>query len=74
MDIEQWWPHLNGATKQWLIANNGDVVPEPVVNEIVAAGGVVALDSTWVGENGPDGLLLSDEAVDWIEAVANNEI
>ena len=73
MDIEQWWPNLSGATKEWLIANNGDAIPEPVVIEIVAAGGVVASESKWVGENGPDGFFLSDEATDWVEAVANNE-
>jgi hypothetical protein len=27
----------------------------------------------WVGQNGPTGFYLSDEAVDWIEEVANRE-
>lgn len=73
MDIEQWWPKLSDATREWLIANNGDAVPERVVSEIVAAGGVLATESEWVGENGPDGFFLSDEATDWIEAAANDE-
>lgn len=64
---------MSDATKEWLIAGNGDAVSEPVVNDIVAASGVVASDSRWVGESGPDGLFLSDEATDWIGAVANDE-
>ena len=73
MDIEQWWPNLSDGTKEWLIANNGDAVPESVVDKIVAAGGVVASESTWIGESGPNGFFLSDEATDWIEATANDE-
>lgn len=73
MDIEQWWPNLSDATKGWLIANNGDAVPAPVVDEIVAAGGIVSSGSRWVSESGPGGLFLSDEATDWIEAVANDQ-
>lgn len=70
MDIEQWWPRLSEATRAWLIANNGDAVPEPVADEIVAAGGVLTEGSV---EDGEDGLYLSDEETDWIEAVANGE-
>jgi len=73
MNIEQWWPKLSAGTKEWLIANNGDAVPEPIVSEIVAAGGVVASESRWVGQSDPDGLFLSDDAIDWIEAAANEE-
>jgi hypothetical protein len=73
MNIEQWWPNLSDATKGWLIANNGDAVPAPVVDEIIAAGGIVSSESRWVSESGPGGLFLSDEATDWIEAVANDE-
>lgn len=73
MNIERWWPNLSDATKGWLIANNGDAVPASVVSEIALAGGVVTSESRWVGESGPDGFFLSDEATDWIEAVANDE-
>jgi hypothetical protein len=45
-----------------------------VVVEITEAGGAVdADDAWWVGESGPSGFYFSDEAVDWIEAVANGE-
>jgi hypothetical protein len=74
MGIEQWWPNLSDSAKEWLIANNGGVVTSSVVEQIVAAGGVVDAESDWVSESGPDGLLLSDHATDWIEAVANDEI
>ena len=71
--IEQWWPRLPQEARDWLIANNGDVVPASVVDEITRAGGQVATDAWWVGENGPAGFSLSDPAVDWVEAVANDE-
>ncbi|GAA2067248.1 hypothetical protein [Leifsonia soli] len=70
MDIEQLWPTLSEATRAWLIANNGDAVPEPVADEVVAAGGVLTEGSA---EDDEDGLYLSDEETDWIEAVANGE-
>lgn len=73
MEIDEWWPRLSAGTRAWLIANNGDVVPGAIVDEIVAAGGVVSSDSTSVGESGPDGFLLSDATTDWIEAAANDE-
>jgi hypothetical protein len=73
MSMEVWWPRLRQETRDWLIANNGDAVPSPVVEEITRAGGSVATDAWWVGENGPTGFYLSDPAVDWIEEVANGE-
>jgi hypothetical protein len=73
MSIEQWWPNLKPSTREWLVANNGDAVPLQVVDEITQAGGFVDPDATWVGETGPSGCYFSDEAVDWIEAIANDE-
>lgn len=72
--IEEWWPRLSQATRDWLIANNGDAVPTSVTEEITRAGGLVASDAWWVGQSGPTGFYLSDEAVDWIEEVANGEL
>ena len=71
--IEQWWPRLTQEARDWLIANTGDVVRASVVDEITRAGGQVATDAWWVGENGPAGFSLSEAAVDWVEAVANDE-
>ena len=73
MDIDEWWPNLSDSVKEWLIANNGAAVPKTIVDEIVAAGGVVDEQARWFGTSAPDGLLLSDEATDWIEATANGE-
>ena len=67
------WPRISHETRDWLIANNGDAVPASVTEEITRAGGSVATDAWWVGQNGPAGFSLSDEAVDWIEEVANAE-
>lgn len=53
---------MSQSTRDWLIANNGDAVPSSVTEEITRAGGLVT-----------PGLSLSDEAVDWIEEVANGE-
>ena len=61
MSIEQWWPAVAASTREWLIANNGDVLTPEVRAEIVRVGGTV------------DGVHLSDEESDWIEAVANDE-
>lgn len=41
--------------------NNGDAVRPDIVDEIVRAGGAIT------------GSYLSDDAVDWVEAVANGE-
>ncbi|KFF59397.1 hypothetical protein JF66_11455 [Cryobacterium sp. MLB-32] len=73
MDIEQWWPLVKPATQDWLMANNGDTVPAHVAAEITAAGGVISPDVWWVGEAESSGFTFSDEATDWIEAVANGE-
>lgn len=71
--METWWPLLKPETRDWLIANNGDVVAPDVVEEITEVGGPITVDAWWVGETGPSGLYLSDAAVDWIDAVANGE-
>ncbi len=72
MSIADWWPKLQPSTRDWLIANNGDAVPAAMVVEITEAVGPDTSDE-WVGQDGPAGLYLSDAAVDWIEAVANEE-
>ena len=69
MPIETWWPLLQPDTRRWLIDNNGDVVPAPILDEITRVAGPVTADTWWVGENGPSGFQLSDAAVDWIEEV-----
>ncbi len=73
MDIDEWWPKLDTLTRDWLIAHNGEAVPAHILSQILAAGGAVTVDASWVGSSGPDGIYLSDDATDWVEAIANNE-
>lgn len=73
MSIETWWPKLRPVTRDWLISNNGDVVPRPIIEEIAAAGGPPESDGWWVSDDDLNGVCMPDEAVDWIEDVANDE-
>lgn len=61
LSIEVWWPKIRPESRQWLLENNGDAVPRDLVQEIVQAAGQIT------------GSYLSDEAVDWVEALANGE-
>ena len=73
MDIADWWSRISEPSRQWLIAHNGEAIRGDIVAEIGHAGGVVTSDAWWVGQEGPTGFFLSDRAVDWIEARANDE-
>ncbi|MHA7189156.1 cupin domain-containing protein [Arthrobacter sp. MDT2-16] len=73
MDLEQWWNGVMPQTRDWLTAHNGEALTPEVVADISSAGGLVAADSWWMGERGPDGMFLSDAATDWIEERANTE-
>jgi hypothetical protein len=73
MGIDQWWPRLPRSAREALIAHNGDVVDGDLVRAIERASGPISGGESWVGHWGPDGLFLSDTAVDWVEAVANGE-
>lgn len=70
-ETQRWWPQLRRETRAWLVANNGDTVPADIAREIKQADAGAAL----VGSEDDDisGVHLSDEAADWIEAVANDE-
>jgi hypothetical protein len=73
MDIEDWWPALAHASRDWLIANNGDAVPAEIIAEISAVGGPDKSEEWWAGQIDSDGFHFPDDAVDWVEAVANDE-
>lgn len=73
MSIEAWWPKLRQESRDYLIANNGDVVPARLVEEIAGVGGAITTDAWWVGRDDPTGFYLSDEGIDWIDEVANGE-
>ncbi|MFB2596444.1 hypothetical protein ACEXQE_01485 [Herbiconiux sp. P17] len=73
MEIEEWWPRLAPATREWLADNNGDAVPPEIVAEIGRAGGAIDEKAWWFGESDASGFFFSDAGVDWIEAAANGE-
>lgn len=73
MRIENWWPLLDPSTQQWLINNNGDVVPPAILAQITAVAGQPTAEASWGGDSAPEGFFLSDEAVDWIEETANTD-
>ena len=73
MTVDRWWPKLPTGTREWLTANNGDVVPASLMAEIEAAGGPAARDPWWLEQGGSTGRCMPDEAVDWIEEAANHE-
>jgi hypothetical protein len=70
--IDEVWPRLEPASREWLIENNGDSVPAEILVELSALRGS-ATDDEWFVEEGEDGITLSDAAVDWVEQVANDE-
>jgi hypothetical protein len=72
MYIHEWWPLVSAETRGWLIEHNGEPLPAHVIADVTAITGGTTDSEWWAGESA-DGPQLSDEAVDWIEAVANNE-
>lgn len=74
MRIEEWWGNLGESSRRWLVANNGDAIPDAVVAAILEAGGAVdVVGSGDEAEDVPPGSYLSDDDVDWIEETANDE-
>ena len=73
MDIEHWWPKLEPSTRQWLATHNGEAVPARIVDEMRRAGAALPVFAGPADGNDHAGLVLSDETIDWIEAVANEE-
>lgn len=73
MPLEAWWPLVQPETRNWLIANSGDALSTPVLDDIARVGGPLPANAWWVAENGPNGFYLSDAGIDWVETVANAE-
>jgi hypothetical protein len=68
----EWWPLLDAETRGWLIEHNGESLPPQILADIMAVTGGTTDTKLWAGKSA-DGPRLSDEAVDWIEALANDE-
>lgn len=73
MQIDRWWRLLSDASRHWLVEHNGEPLDDSVKTEIFDVNDGDVDPSWWAGDSG-DGLCeLTDDAIDWIEAVANDE-
>ena len=72
MNVHEWWPLVDAETRGWLIQHNGESLPPHVIADIMAVTGGTTDSDWWAGESA-DSPQLSDESVDWIETVANDE-
>jgi hypothetical protein len=73
MDFPQIWPHLNPSGRAWLIEHHGEALPDQLVAEILSVTGAEPNDQWWSGPAVEGQTQLTDEAVDWIDTVANDE-
>lgn len=73
MSISQWWPRVHPFTRAWLLAHNGEPLPAPIVADIAWNGFPVDASQPWLDRSSPEGFILSDAAIDWIEATSNGE-
>ena len=73
MDFSQIWPHLSPSSRAWLIEHNGEPLPDQLVAEIVSVAGAEPSARWWSGPSLEGQTQLTDEAVDWIDTVANDE-
>ena len=73
MDFPQIWPHLTASSRSWLVEHNGEPLPDELVAEIVRVTGGERSAQWWSGPPVEGQTQLTDEAVDWIETVANDE-
>ena len=73
MDFPQIWPRLSPSSRSWLVEHNGEPLPDELVAEILGITGGQASAQWWTGPSADGQTQLSDEAVDWIETVANDE-
>lgn len=73
MQIDSWWPLLSDPSRNWLIEHNGEPLDEGVKAEIFAINDGAADPSWWSGSSSEGLSELTDDAIDWIEAVANEE-
>jgi hypothetical protein len=74
VDLEVRWPLLQQESRDWLVAHNGEALSAAVLDDLARVGGSVPAEAWWVGASGPDGVHLSDAAIDWVETVANGEV
>ena len=72
MDFLQIWAHLSTSGRSWLIEHNGEPLPDDLIAEILSVTGGEQDPQWWAGPSTEGETQLTDQAVDWIEAVAND--
>jgi hypothetical protein len=73
MELQGLWTYLRPETRDWLIAHYGEALPPAILADLLAANGG-SPESSWWARDEVGRLGLPDDAVDWIESVANGEI
>ncbi|MFC3688825.1 GAF and ANTAR domain-containing protein [Aquipuribacter hungaricus] len=73
MDMATWWAQLQPGSRDWLAAHAGEVLVPAVAEDVARVGGTSPTSDGSPVEDGPDGLCLTDAAVDWVVAVADGE-
>ena len=73
MAIEHWWSRLDAGTRRWLTDHNGEALPAELVDAIRSAGGAPETEADLVRDEEGVGVVLSDDAIDWVESRANQE-
>jgi len=73
MTLETWWSAVRPETRAWLVAHNGEPLAPDVLEEITRVSGPIGPDALWAEVDESGAVRLSDAAVDWVEAVANDE-
>lgn len=73
MDMSQVWPRLATSTQTWLIAHNGEPLPDDILDEILTVTAGQRDPRWWAGGSHEGETQLTDEAVGWIDETANRE-
>jgi hypothetical protein len=73
MDFPPILPHLSPSSRFWLIEHNGEPLPDDLIAEILSVTGGEQSAQSWTGPSVEGETQLTDEAVDWIENVANDD-
>ena len=74
MDFPQIWPLLSDSSRSWLIEHNGEPLPDALIAEMLRTTGGEPNAQWWAGPSAEGETQLTDDAVDWIETVANDEV
>lgn len=72
MELPEIWPLLRTSSRSWLIEHNGEPIPDDLIAEILSVTGGEPDVQWWTGPSVEGQTQLTDEAIDWIETVAND--